>query len=139
MKKTIVLGVIIMSLLSFLSGCGKKRTATLSITGGTYVNTSVYVPDEEKAETAAPAAEVITVKVGDEFKDFKVKKITADTVTIESEFTRYSCTIRENGKLVKKLDSKTVFSAKVGQSIDLDMLDIMDASYSISIQITNID
>ncbi|MCR5586816.1 MAG: hypothetical protein K6F77_04720 [Lachnospiraceae bacterium] len=86
-----------------------------------------------------PAPTIITVKEGEEFKSLKVKKISSDSITLESEFTEYSCTIRKDGKFVKNTDDKKVFKGKVGETIDLTDISVLDASYSIGITVVNIE
>ncbi|MCR4715545.1 MAG: hypothetical protein K5656_00020 [Lachnospiraceae bacterium] len=111
------------------------KKAKLRITGGVVVHTSVYVENQVIKE---PEPTVVTVKKGDDIQGFKVVNITSDSITIKCDIDQYSCTIRRDDHFVRNEKSKKKFTAKVGESMDLVDILILDASYSISIKLLEI-
>ena len=105
MKRFMKVGLTAMGLMALLSGCSNRRTATLHVTSY-FSSDMVFAVDDETAEDTnneEVIPDVYTVKKGDTFSGFTITKVTADSVSIRSEYAEYYTDLRKDGALLESL------------------------------------
>ena len=145
MKRFMKVGLTAMGLMALLSGCSGKRTATLQVTSY-FSSDMVFTGEDETAEDANKDAskeevspETYTVKKGDTFSDFTITKITADSVSIRSEYAEYYTDLRKDGALLESLGIANEFTLKPGETLVLTDAGLCDATHTIYIDCVSID
>lgn len=133
MKHTILLGSIAILLLTLLSGCAGKQTATLRVSSR-YVNTSIYIPEEEREPEPEPTWETVTVARGDKLENgiLTVKKLTADTVTLKAD-RQYVGTSYLDGTFVQRFEEGELLTLHRGETLRLTETGLLDEDHTITV------
>ena len=141
MKRFLKVGLTAMGLMALLSGCSGKRTATLHVTSY-FSSDMVFAGEDKTAEDASKeevSPETYTVKKGDTFSDFTITKVTADSVSIRSEYAEYYTDLRKDGALLESLGIANEFTLKPGETLVLTDAGLCDATHTVYIDCVSID
>ena len=141
MKQFLKVGLTAMGLMALLSGCSNRRTATLHVTSY-FSSDMVFAGEDKTAEDASKeevSPETYTVKKGDTFSDFTITKITADSVSIRSEYAEYYTDLRKDGALLESLGIANEFTLKPGETLVLTDAGLCDATHTAYIDCVSID
>ena len=141
MKRFLKVGLTAMGLMALLSGCSGKRTATLQVTSY-FSSDMVFAGEDKTAEDASKeevGPETYTVRKGDTFSDFTITKITADSVSIRSEYAEYYTDLRKDGALLESLGIANEFTLKPGETLALTDAGLCDATHTVYIDCVSID
>ena len=141
MKRFMKVGLTAMGLMALLSGCSGRRTATLHVTSY-FSSDMVFAGEDKTAEDASKeevSPETYTVKKGDTFSDFTITKITADSVSIRSEYAEYYTDLRKDGALLESLGIANEFTLKPGETLVLTDAGLCDATHTVYIDCVSID
>ena len=141
MKRFMKVGLTAMGLMALLSGCSNRRTATLHVTSY-FSSDMVFAGEDKTAEDASKeevSPETYTVKKGDTFSDFTITKITADSVSIRSEYAEYYTDLRKDGALLESLGIANEFTLKPGETLVLTDAGLCDATHTAYIDCVSID
>ena len=141
MKRFLKVGLTAMGLMALLSGCSGRRTATLHVTSY-FSSDMVFAGEDKTAEDASKeevSPETYTVKKGDTFSDFTITKITADSVSIRSEYAEYYTDLRKDGALLESLGIANEFTLKPGETLVLTDAGLCDATHTVYIDCVSID
>lgn len=141
MKRFMKVGLTAMGLMALLSGCSGRRTATLHVTSY-FSSDMVFAGEDKTAEDASKeevSPETYTVKKGDTFSDFTITKVTADSVSIRSEYAEYYTDLRKDGALLESLGIANEFTLKPGETLVLTDAGLCDATHTIYIDCVSID
>ena len=141
MKRFMKVGLTAMGLMALLSGCSGKRTATLQVTSY-FSSDMVFAGEDKTAEDASKeevGPETYTVRKGDTFSDFTITKITADSVSIRSEYAEYYTDLRKDGALLESLGIANEFTLKPGETLVLTDAGLCDATHTVYIDCVSID
>ena len=134
-------GLTAMGLMALLSGCSNRRTATLHVTSY-FSSDMVFAVDDETAEDTnneEVIPDVYTVKKGDTFSGFTITKVTADSVSIRSEYAEYYTDLRKDGALLESLGIANEFTLKPGETLVLTDAGLCDATHTVYIDCVSID
>ncbi|MDD6046644.1 MAG: hypothetical protein PUC97_04335 [bacterium] len=134
-------GLTAMGLMALLSGCSGRRTATLHVTSY-FSSDMVFAGEDKTAEDASKeevSPETYTVKKGDTFSDFTITKVTADSVSIRSEYAEYYTDLRKDGALLESLGIANEFTLKPGETLVLTDAGLCDATHTVYIDCVSID
>lgn len=141
MKRFLKVGLTAMGLMTLLSGCSGKRTATLQVTSY-FSSDMVFAGEDKTAEDTSKeevSPETYTVRKGDTFSDFTITKITADSVSIRSEYSEYYTDLRKDGALLESLGIANEFTLKPGETLVLTDAGLCDATHTVYIDCVSID
>ena len=141
MKRFMKVGLTAMGLMALLSGCSNRRTATLHVTSY-FSSDMVFAVDDETAEDTnneEVIPDVYTVKKGDTFSGFTITKVTADSVSIRSEYAEYYTDLRKDGALLESLGIANEFTLKPGETLVLTDAGLCDATHTVYIDCVSID
>lgn len=141
MKRFMKVGLTAMGLMALLSGCSSRRTATLQVTSY-FSSDMVFAGEDETAEDTSKeevSPETYTVKKGDTFSDFTITKVTADSVSIRSEYAEYYTDLRKDGALLESLGIANEFTLKPGETLVLTDAGLCDATHTVYIDCVSID
>lgn len=141
MKRFMKVGLTAMGLMALLSGCSGRRTATLHVTSY-FSSDMVFAGEDKTAEDASKeevSPETYTVKKGDTFSDFTITKVTADSVSIRSEYAEYYTDLRKDGALLESLGIANEFTLKPGETLVLTDAGLCDATHTVYIDCVSID
>ena len=141
MKRFMKVGLTAMGLMALLSGCSNRRTATLHVTSY-FSSDMVFAGEDKTAEDASKeevSPETYTVRKGDTFSDFTITKITADSVSIRSEYAEYYTDLRKDGALLESLGIANEFTLKPGETLVLTDAGLCDATHTVYIACVSID
>lgn len=141
MKRFMKVGLTAMGLMALLSGCSNRRTATLHVTSY-FSSDMVFAGEDKTAEDASKeevSPETYTVKKGDTFSDFTITKVTADSVSIRSEYAEYYTDLRKDGALLESLGIANEFTLKPGETLVLTDAGLCDATHTVYIDCVSID
>ena len=141
MKRFMKVGLTAMGLMALLSGCSGRRTATLHVTSY-FSSDMVFAVDDETAEDTnneEVIPDVYTVKKGDTFSGFTITKVTADSVSIRSEYAEYYTDLRKDGALLESLGIANEFTLKPGETLVLTDAGLCDATHTVYIDCVSID
>ena len=141
MKQFLKVGLTAMGLMALLSGCSNRRTATLHVTSY-FSSDMVFAGEDKTAEDASKeevSPETYTVKKGDTFSDFTITKVTADSVSIRSEYAEYYTDLRKDGALLESLGIANEFTLKPGETLVLTDAGLCDATHTVYIDCVSID
>lgn len=141
MKRFMKVGLTAMGLMALLSGCSGKRAATLHVTSY-FSSDMVFAGEDKTAEDASKeevSPETYTVKKGDAFSDFTITKVTADSVSIRSEYAEYYTDLRKDGALLESLGIANEFTLKPGETLVLTDAGLCDATHTVYIDCVSID
>lgn len=141
MKRFMKVGLTAMGLMALLSGCSGKRTATLQVTSY-FSSDMVFAGEDETAEDTnneEVIPDVYTVKKGDTFSGFTITKVTADSVSIRSEYAEYYTDLRKDGALLESLGIANEFTLKPGETLVLTDAGLCDATHTVYIDCVSID
>lgn len=141
MKRFMKVGLTAMGLMALLSGCSGRRTATLHVTSY-FSSDMVFAGEDKTAEDASKeevSPETYTVRKGDTFSDFTITKVTADSVSIRSEYAEYYTDLRKDGALLESLGIANEFTLKPGETLVLTDAGLCDATHTVYIDCVSID
>ena len=141
MKRFMKVGLTAMGLMALLSGCSNRRTATLHVTSY-FSSDMVFAGEDKTAEDASKeevSPETYTVKKGDTFSGFTITKVTADSVSIRSEYAEYYTDLRKDGALLESLGIANEFTLKPGETLVLTDAGLCDATHTAYIDCVSID
>lgn len=141
MKRFMKVGLTAMGLMALLSGCSGRRTATLHVTSY-FSSDMVFAGEDKTAEDASKeevSPETYTVKKGDTFSDFTITKVTADSVSIRSEYAEYYTDLRKDGALLESLGIANEYTLKPGETLVLTDAGLCDATHTVYIDCVSID
>ena len=141
MKRFLKVGLTAMGLMALLSGCSGKRTATLQVTSY-FSSDMVFAGEDKTAEDTSKeevSPETYTIRKGDTFSDFTITKITADSVSIRSEYSEYYTDLRKDGALLESLGIANEFTLKPGETLVLTDAGLCDATHTVYIDCVSID
>ena len=102
---------------------------------------TVYIMKDVSEDTSKEevSPETYTVRKGDTFSDFTITKITADSVSIRSEYSEYYTDLRKDGALLESLGIANEFTLKPGETLVLTDAGLCDATHTVYIACVSID